>query len=83
MTYLMQKTFFFQILQKGLQFLDEWEDLKIKGYITEREGLTSNTLEGLRVSIQSTIDLTTLLLSKGYKYVATAKINQDPLEVVY
>ncbi|KAJ3655332.1 hypothetical protein Zmor_014467 [Zophobas morio] len=73
----------FDILQKGLQFLDEWEDLKVKGYITEREGLTSNTLEGLRVSIQSTIDLTTLLLSKGYKYVATAKINQDPLEVVY
>ncbi|XP_063934406.1 uncharacterized protein LOC135146177 [Zophobas morio] len=70
----------FDILQKGLQFLDEWEDLKVKGYITEREGLTSNTLEGLRVSIQSTIDLTTLLLSKGYKYVATAKINQDPLE---
>jgi len=49
--------------------------------IKEDEFLTYNTAEGLRIEIMSTIDLIKILHDYGFKYVLTAKTNQDCLEV--
>lgn len=56
---------------------------------TERNAVKKNlklfasqqTMESLRVTLLSTIDVTALLLAQGANYVLTAKLNQDPLEV--
>jgi len=50
--------------------------------INESDFLTKQTAEGLRVTIQSTIDLTKYLLDIGFYYVLTNKMNQDKLEVL-
>lgn len=53
------------------------------GKITPEEFLTIQTAQGLRVTISSTIDLSTYLLKFcGYEYVLTGKMCQDPLEVI-
>lgn len=39
------------------------------------------TMESLRVTLMSVLDIITLLHSKDVPYVLTAKLNQDPLEV--
>lgn len=50
--------------------------------ITPSEFLTLQTSQGLRVTLQSTIDLSTYLLEKcDFNYVLTGKMCQDPLEV--
>lgn len=50
--------------------------------IKESEFLTKQTVEGLRVTIKSTIDLSKYLLEKiEFHYVLTNKMNQDKLEV--
>jgi len=55
----------------------------LSGKITPEEFLTSQTAQGLRVTISSTIDLSTYLLkSCGYEYVLTGKMCQDLLEVI-
>lgn len=52
------------------------------GLISKEDFLTSNTADGLRVTLKSTIDLTEYLLNKcGFNYVLTNKMNQDSLEV--
>jgi len=52
------------------------------GRITPSEFLTLQTSQGLRVTLQSTIDLSTYLLEKcDFSYVLTGKMCQDPLEV--
>lgn len=43
--------------------------------------LSSTTMNGLRVTILSTIDVVNFLLDSGYKYVLTGKLNQDCIEV--
>lgn len=43
--------------------------------------LSKVTLNGLRVTILSTIDVVELLLRDNYKYVLTGKLNQDCIEV--
>lgn len=43
--------------------------------------LYSTTMNGLRVTILSTIDVDNFLLNSGYKYVLTGKLNQDCIEV--
>lgn len=56
---------------------------------TERNAVKKNlklfasqqTMESLRVTLLSTIDVTAFLLAQGANYVLTAKLNQDPLEV--
>lgn len=51
--------------------------------IKATEFLTYSTAEGLRVTILSTIELSTYLLEKcKFKYVLSGKMNQDPLEVM-
>jgi hypothetical protein len=43
--------------------------------------LSKVTLNGLRVTILSTIDIVEFLLKENYKYVLTGKLNQDCIEV--
>lgn len=40
------------------------------------------TIESLRVTLASVLDLIKDLLSEGADYVLTGKLNQDPLEVI-
>lgn len=52
------------------------------GHINPEEFLTNQTAEGLRVTLNSTIDLSKYLLeSCSFTYVLTGKMCQDPLEV--
>jgi len=52
--------------------------------ICDAEFLTKQTAEGLKITLQSTIDLIDVLLNDyGFNYVLTAKINQDCLEVLH
>lgn len=63
-------------------WLDLWEGHVLDHSIPEDEFLTKSTVEGLRVTIQSVIDLSKYLLEEcGFKYVLTSKMNQDSLEV--
>lgn len=50
--------------------------------IKESEFLTKQTVEGLRVTIKSTIELSNYLLDRGFHYVLSSKMNQDKLEVI-
>lgn len=63
-------------------FIDLWESNMLNNKINESDFLTKQTAEGLRVTIQSTIDLTKYLLDIGFYYVLTNKMNQDKLEVL-
>lgn len=55
----------------------------VSGKIDPEDFLTNSTAQGLRVTISSTIDLSSYLLkSCGYDYVLTGKMSQDPLEVI-
>ena len=58
-------------------FLDEWESEVNAGIISKDDFLTKDTAQGLRVTLHSTLNLIEFLHSVGYKYVLTAKINQD------
>lgn len=70
-------------MQENLEYLDKWETLLSEHNITKEHFLTRSTAERLRVSITSTIELTTFLLHNcKYDHVLTSKLNQDPLEVV-
>jgi len=53
------------------------------GVISRHSFLTPETAEGLRVTLQSTLDIIEYLHSIGYQYILTAKINQDRLEVSF
>lgn len=71
------------MLQQAIVWLDEWESNVSQGLIQERYFLTRQTYEGLKITIQSTIDLVEYLLDKcEFSYVLTAKCNQDNLEVI-
>ena len=63
--------------------MDNWESEVKDGKISPDDFLTPETAEGLRVTLHSTLDIIELLHSVGYKYVLTAKINQDRLEVSF
>jgi len=69
-------------LNQSLHWLEEWEANLEKGLIEEKEFLTKNTCESLRITLGSTIDLVHYLLEEcGFSYVLTSKLNQDSLEV--
>ncbi|KAH7985071.1 hypothetical protein HPB49_026625 [Dermacentor silvarum] len=69
------------VIRDSIQWLDDWERELQSGAIMKEMFLTSTTAEGLRVTMLSTLALAEYLLSKcDYKYVLTAKFNQDPLE---
>ncbi|KAE9523024.1 hypothetical protein AGLY_016655 [Aphis glycines] len=67
--------------ENALSYLNWWEDeMKIKK-IDPKDFFTMTTAQGLRVTIQSTIDLSKYLLEEGgFEYVLTGKMCQDPLE---
>lgn len=41
---------------------------------------SDRTMESLRVTLKSTIEIATFLFRRGFHYCLTAKLNQDPLE---
>ena len=71
-----------QVLNEFLICLDEWEQRVKAGEINPEDFLTINTSEGLRVTINPSINLSTELLQKhAFNHVLTGYINQDPIEV--
>ncbi|KAJ8876824.1 hypothetical protein PR048_021271 [Dryococelus australis] len=66
---------------KDFEWLNDWEDAFTKGCISEKDILSKSTFEELRVTLNSTIQLSKYLLEKcDFKYVLTNKCNQDALE---
>lgn len=71
-------------MKDNLEWLNTWEKMFKDGKIEKTDFLTSSTAEGLRVTIMSTIELSTYLLECcGFRYVLSGKMNQDPLEVPF
>lgn len=74
----------FSVLEAASVWLDSWETEVVKGEISKDVFLTQSTAEGLRVTIKSVRELSVYLLKEcGFKYVLTAKMNQDPLECFF
>ncbi|CAH1720618.1 unnamed protein product [Aphis gossypii] len=70
-----------QILHQAIEWLNNWELNLIRGLIKEKDFLTRSTYDGLKITLQSTIDLVNYLINDcGSAYVLTAKFNQDSLE---
>lgn len=70
------------MLKYSLKWLDDWE-ARAGVDVTDNQFLTKSTSEGLRVTLNSCIELTDYLIDKfGFKYVLSGKINQDALEVL-
>lgn len=61
----------------GLENLKKWSVMLNEQHNTFA---STRTLESLRVTIQSTIELSDYLCNSGFKYILTYKFNQDPLE---
>ncbi|KMQ91913.1 hypothetical protein RF55_8168 [Lasius niger] len=71
----------FKVLQSSLEWLNNWENNFRSGKIQASEFLTSNTAEGLRVTIQSSMNICETLTAKhNFQYILTGRINQDSLE---
>lgn len=71
-----------QVLKQSLFFLNNWEKQLNDGYLNKKQFLTKTTAESLRLTLQSTIDLTNYLLEEcNFHYVLTVKFNRDSLEV--
>lgn len=66
-----------------MTILNIWELNVLNKFLTEDEFLTSQTLEGLKITIKSTIKLIDYLHEEcNFAYVLTNKTNQDCLEVM-
>lgn len=73
---------YFRVLKDLLDYLNNWKQNLIKNIIKEDNFLTKQTSEGLRVAINSTIELVNYIINDcGFAYVLTNKFNQDCLEV--
>lgn len=71
-----------QIIELSLQKLNDWEENVIKQKIPETSFLTTPTAVGLRVTLQSSLDIVRLLTKNyGFPAVPTGRINQDSLDV--
>ena len=58
------------MLREFLTFLDDWEKRVISKELSPDNFLTDSTSEGLRVTINSAIELSTLLLGKyNFEYM--------------
>eukprot|EP00102_Acyrthosiphon_pisum_P022180 XP_016659390.1 PREDICTED: protein aubergine-like [Acyrthosiphon pisum] len=69
-------------LKEAMIWLNTWESNVDHKLIDENYFLSRQTAEGLRMTIQSTLDLIEVLLNEyNFKYVLTSKTNQDRLEV--
>ncbi|KAF0750453.1 Uncharacterized protein FWK35_00013683 [Aphis craccivora] len=71
----------YKVLQDTLKWLNNWE-MRVKiEELNEQNFLTSNAAEGLRVTLNSTIDIIPYLIEVyNFSYVLTGKITQDNLE---
>lgn len=66
-----------------MEWLDNWENEYKSGKIHKNEFLTESTSNGLRVTVKSTLDLCSYLITQhNFKYLLSGKINQDKLEVI-
>lgn len=70
-----------RFLESFLEYIDRWkESAKPSG----GGFLTDSTATGLRVTIQSTLDLLSYLHSEcGFKYLPTSRLSQDKLENLF
>lgn len=72
-----------QVLQSTPKWLDNWEQQVVDKLIKPEHFLTSNTAEGLRITLTSSIQICCYLKEKyNMNYVLTGKINQDSAEVI-
>ena len=62
------------------QWLDSWEHHVVQQQ-QSKKFLSSQTAQGLRVTLRSSRELTAQLLNDGFSYVMTAAFNQDAAEV--
>ena len=70
-------------MQETLDWLNAWERRVHEKLISPNEFLTASTAEGLRMTLHSTLDLSTSLLEYlKMGIVLTGRINQDSLEVI-
>ncbi|KAH0552622.1 hypothetical protein KQX54_013404 [Cotesia glomerata] len=70
-----------KLLSYHYKKLNDWEENFIKKEIPDTTFLTIPTAEGLRVTLQSSLDIVRLLTEKyGFPAVPTGRINQDSLE---
>eukprot|EP00102_Acyrthosiphon_pisum_P022125 XP_016659335.1 PREDICTED: uncharacterized protein LOC107883584 [Acyrthosiphon pisum] len=70
-----------EVLRDASNWLNSWERNLEQNLITDNDFLTKQTSEGLRMTIQSTIDLSNFFLNEcGFAYVLSNKFNQDRLE---
>lgn len=69
-------------MQESLLWLNDWE-LKVQtGIVQQDKFLSDNTAEGLRVTLNSIINITKYPIKEfNLGYVLTGKIIQDNLEV--
>lgn len=71
----------FDVLESFIKWLNDWEEDVKARRIDPIKFLSQTTAEELRVTVQSTVQLSNYLLKKcDFKYVLTAKSNQDVLE---
>ncbi|CAH1736938.1 unnamed protein product [Aphis gossypii] len=71
-----------QVLNETLEWFLKWESNLNDNLIGKNDFLTQNTADGLKITLQSTIDAVNYLLNeKNFAYVLTSKFNQDRLEV--
>ena len=66
-----------QAILDFLIFLEDWENLK--GTIS----VSRSTIIGLKVTLRATLEILSMLnWTCDYKYLMTATLSQDPLEVI-
>ncbi|XP_063386700.1 uncharacterized protein LOC134675500 isoform X1 [Cydia fagiglandana] len=64
-------------IQEFLEFLADWEKLEKKIPVSR------STLTGLKVTLRATLEILDMLnVACDYKYLMTATLSQDPLEVI-
>lgn len=70
------------MLKEALDWINSWESNLNNNDIEKNDFLTSNTADGLKITLKSTLDAVNYLLyEKKFAYVLTSKFNQDCLEV--
>ncbi|KAL5237094.1 hypothetical protein ACI65C_004504 [Semiaphis heraclei] len=70
-----------EVLKEALDWINSWESNLNNNYIGKDDFLTSNTADGLKITLKSTLDAVNYLLyEKNFAYVLTSKFNQDCLE---
>lgn len=67
-------------LKEFLEYLTKWEE---HAKTTVGGFMSATTAEGLRVTIESTLNLVSYLKNIGFKYILTANLSQDRLENLF